>query len=171
VANTQDSILHLLKINPEYEIAENNGLLISQDRTFNNQEDGVLEVVGAIKIVAFNSNMNIQNKKSTPFYLDKEQFIVTVDSLHNLNISTTNGEKIVFNSNNMLKKLLSHNEFKAQKTDPQRFNVPNSLMVMTKDFKDYTFLYRFERINGGYKTKNEISTIYFNGFVIIYPKK
>jgi hypothetical protein len=73
----------------------------------------------------------------------------------------------------MLKKLLSHKEFKSQKTDIERFDVPNSLMFVTQNFKGYTFVCRFERINGGYKSKakKEISNIYFNGFLIIYQKK
>ena len=170
---TQDSILRLLKVNPEYEIAEDNGLLISKERKFDNQEKGILDINGAIKIVEFNSNMNIQDKKSAPFYLGQEQFVVSVDSLNNLNISAKNGKKITFNSNNMLTKLLSHKEFKSQKTDPQRFDVPNSLMLVQQNFKDYTFVCRFERINGGYKTKakKKISNIYFNGFLIVYQKK
>jgi predicted Ser/Thr protein kinase len=98
---------------------------------------------------------------------------MTVDSSNRINLSAKNGEKISFNSNEMLKKLLTHKEFKSQKTDNERFEVPNSLMLLTQNFKDYTFVCRFERINGGYKTKakKEISNIYFNGYLIIYPKK
>jgi hypothetical protein len=47
---TQDSLLQLLKVNPEYEIIEDNGLLISQERKFDNQEKGILDINGAIKI-------------------------------------------------------------------------------------------------------------------------
>jgi hypothetical protein len=172
-SETQDSLLRLLKVNPEYEITEDNGLLISQERKFDNQDKGILDIKGAIKIVEFNSNMNIQDKIGTPFNVDKEQFIVTIDSTSRINVSAKSGEKITFNSNEMLKKLLSHKEFKSQKTDIERFDVPNSLMSIQQNLKDYTFVCRFERINGGYKTnaKKEISNIYFNGFIIIYPKK
>jgi hypothetical protein len=171
--DTQDSLLRLLKVNPEYEIADDHGLLISQERKFDNQDKGILDIKDAIKIVEFNSNMNTQDKKGTPFNLGQEQFVMTVDSLNNLDISIINGEKITFDCNNMLKKLLSHKEFKSQKTDVERFDVPNSLMLIQQNLKEYTFVCRFERINGGYKTKakQEINNIYFNGFIIIYPKK
>ena len=169
--NVKDSVLNLLKVNPAYEFIDNNGILSSDNKSFINIEEGILKVSGAIKVVAFNSNISNLDKKSVTFYIDKKLFVLTIDSLSNIILNEKKANKLVFKVDTLLKDLLANKNLKPNDSQSLNFNVPNASMQINKTSNDFNFICRFESISGGLNNLKKRKVIYHSGYLIIYPKK
>lgn len=171
VVNVKDSVLNLLKVNPAFEFIDNNGILASENKSFKNIEEGILNVSGALKVVAFNSNINNQDQKSVTFYINKKLFVITTDSLSNIILNEGKANKLVFKVDTLLKDLLANKNLKPNDSQSLNFNVPNAAMQINKTSSDFNFTCRFESISGGLNNSKKRKVIYHSGYLIFYPKK
>ena len=171
VVNVKDSVLNLLKVNPAYEFIDNNGILASENKSFKNIEEGIIDVSGALKIVEFDSNIRNRDKKNISFYVDRTQFSITIDSLENIILTPKNDRKIVFVVDTLLKDLLANKNLKPHKFEFLTFITTNSSMQINKTSSDFNFTCRFESISGGLDNLKKRKVMYHNGYLIIYPKK
>jgi hypothetical protein len=171
INNVKDSVLNLLKVNPAYEFIDNNGILASENKSFKNIEEGIIDVSGALKIVEFDSNIRNRDKKNISFYVDRTQFSITIDSLENIILTPKNDRKIVFVVDTLLKDLLANKNLKPHKFEFLTFITTNSSMQINKTSNDFNFTCRFESISGGLDYLKKRKVMYHNGYLIIYPKK
>lgn len=167
----KDSILSLLNVDPNYEMVDNLGVDTNTVKNFKNSLEGELDVNGALKVVAFYSTVNNSDKKKIEFKLDGQQYELKIDSSYSVHLKSSAQDEIVFKADSLLKSLQNNKSLKLKGGAGSDYAVLPEMMSISKEIKSYKVICRFERLNGGVKSNVSPYTVYYNGFLIFYPKK
>ncbi len=168
----RDTVVVMMNISKQYE-PEDNGINSNLVKYFYNEEEDVLDVAGADKIVAFNSNINHQDKKTRTFTINKDRYVLSIDSVDKLHITSNSEPEVVFDAGILLNALLKSKSLKQRKTDVNAFDAPAKSMTSQKETDKYRFVFRLEQINGALRSKKNQaiqSNLYYSGYLIIYKK-
>jgi hypothetical protein len=166
---SRDSVLSLLNISKEYEF-ENLGIDSEQVRYFKNEEEDILDVAGADKVIAFNSNMNQQDQKTRSFNIGQDHFVLSVDTTDLIHLKAGSGIDLVFDMDVLINDLLKSKSLKGIDHQQSSFHVPLNRMIIQKEVRQYKFICRFEQINSGYDKKKKPDISYYSGYLIILKK-
>ena len=171
-SEARDTILAMMNISKEYE-PEDLGINSNLVKYFYNLEEDVLDVAGADKIIAFNSNMNHQDKKTRTFNIDNDEFVLSIDSTDKLYIKSNLEPDLIFDTKILLNGLLKSTSFKRRKVNANTYDVPAESMTIKKETEKYKFVCRLEQINGGFKAVKKKAlqhNLYYSGYLIVYRK-
>lgn len=170
-SEARDTILAMMNISKDYE-PEEAGINSNLVKYFYNEEEDILDATGADKIIAFNSNMNHQNKKTRAFTIDKDRFVLSIDSADKLHITSDSESNLVFDTGTLLNSLLKSTSFKPREFGINTYDVPTGQMIIKRETEEYRFVCRLEQIDGGFKTskRNKLQNLYYSGYLIVYKK-
>jgi hypothetical protein len=166
---SRDSVLSLLNISKEYEF-ENLGIDSEQVKYFKNEEEDILDVAGADKVIAFNSNMNQQNQKIRSFNIGNDRFVLSVDTSDILHLKINSGGALTFKMDTLLNDLIASKSLKGIEHEFNSYHAPLNKMIIQKELGQYKFISRFEQINSGYGENKKLKFLYYSGYVIVIKK-
>ncbi len=159
----QDSVLRLMKINPNISVIAAN----SNYRSYINADEGVLKTEKASHIIHFNSNFNNDKNNPLTFNIDNKKYSLLVDSGR---VYLKNGvDSFLISDANRLLNELEDKKFVSDEN--QEFKVLNKELSVNKTFQNKEITIRFERLNGYIDNKNDKKTAFksqfFEGYLII----
>jgi uncharacterized membrane protein SirB2 len=169
----RDTVLAMMNISKDYE-PEDAGINSNLVKYFYNKEEDIFDVAGADKMIAFNANMNHQDKKTRTFTIGNDRFVLSIDSADKLHLKPNQEPELIFDAGILLKNLLQSTSLKQRKDAMNTYNVPAGEMSIQKETEKYRFVCRIEQMNGGLKNdrtnRATQKNLYYAGYLIVYIK-